>query len=317
VSVFPEPGSGTECTPNSPADCGVAPDAPIELRFDRHLLPATAVRQSIVVTTGAAGIFLSPTYDPTERLVVFRPPRGERWMAGVRYTVELEIPSQQEQGWGFRAFDGAELSEAGSEPLAFTFRTRRDPALTREPSPPTPTFADLQGVIDDSGCATAGCHRAPAPTCPTSAAFPDDPSCPAARMGLDLSDAEGFARTALGKAAHEADIGPAAGEAQVNAARFGVGMPIVAAASPGNSYLVYKVLVNDHADSRSDPCWSRYSAPVPSDCRETWDADVQRLRERFVFGAPMPLDASGAGTRLDNDALRTIVDWIAGGAPLE
>jgi len=312
MSTWPAPGDGTECTPDAPLDCGVPVDAAIELRFDRFLLPSTAVRQSVTVSTGTSGLFLIPTYDPTERVVVYRLPGGGIWLPGVRYTVEVFRPSEHPAGWGFRAFDGAELSDQGPAPLRFTFRTRRDTTPTTSPPSPRPTFAEVSGVLDRVGCAAAGCHRAAERRdCP-----PEDASCPAPRMGLDLGSASGIAATALGRVAHQLDTGPSAGEVRA-ASTLGVGMPIIDPASPGSSFLFYKLLVNDRFGPGARGCTTRYLAPVPDTCGAALEAELERLRVAFVRGSPMPLGPDGAAPRLTDADLRLLNDWIASGAAIE
>ncbi len=317
MGSWPVPGDGTDCAPDSPPECGVPLDAAIELRFDRFLLPSTAVRQSLTVFTGANGVFLVPTYDPTERVMVFRLPGGGTWLPGVRYTVELYRPSEHPAAWGFRAFDGVELSDEGSAPLRFTFRTRRIAPATPTPVSPTPAFAEVSATLDRSGCAAAGCHRAPDPTrCPVGSAAADAAPCSAPRLGLDLGSASGIAATAIGRVAHHLDSGPSAGEVRA-ASSLGVGMPLIDPASPGSSFLFYKLLVNDRYGPEARGCTTRYSVPVPDDCADTLAAELERLRAAFVRGAPMPLGPDGPGPRLTDAALRGISDWIAGGAAID
>ena len=64
MAVYPAPETGTDCGVGSPDDCGVPRDATLQIRFDRYLLPETAVRQSIRVYTGDPdlGVFLQPEY---------------------------------------------------------------------------------------------------------------------------------------------------------------------------------------------------------------------------------------------------------------
>ncbi|MBN2195281.1 MAG: hypothetical protein JW751_20860 [Polyangiaceae bacterium] len=316
VGTSPTPGAGTECTPQSPDDCGVPVDSPIVLRFDRFLLPSTAVRQSVEVRTGNNGVFLSPEYSPIERAVVYRVPDGANWLGGTRYSVRLLQPTA-DPGWGFRAFDGASLTDSGPAPTSFTFRTRRDAEAAPPPTPP-PAFAAMMGAIERGGCANAGCHRSPDPsTCRRAGSAAGDAECAAPRMGLDLGDAEGFALTAIGSVAHQTDIGPDAMEADVAGKPLGIAMPIIARANPGSSYLVYKLLVNDRWPPGEDPCETRYSAPVGEDCAASYLEDAERLRARFVPGSPMPLGEEGRGRRLSHADLRLVVDWIAAGASIE
>jgi hypothetical protein len=79
--------------------------------------------------------------------------------------------------------------------------------------------------------------------------------CAGPRMGLDLSGARGVETTALGQVAHQTDNGPYAGEVRA-ASSVGVGMPLIDRASPGSSYLYYKLLVNDRY-APGAPRWPR------------------------------------------------------------
>ena len=76
LATYPEDGAGLDCA-SSDVECGVPIDTTIEVRFDRFLLPSTAVRQSILFYSGRAlnppvsGIIpeIVPAYDPLERVV--------------------------------------------------------------------------------------------------------------------------------------------------------------------------------------------------------------------------------------------------------
>lgn len=314
MATSPAGGEGVECTPGAAADCGVPVDAPLQLRFDRLLLPSTAVRQSIVVRTGDHAVFLSPRYDPLEGVVVYRLPGGGRWLPGVRYSVELVLPEEHPVGWGFRAFDGASIADEGSLPLRFTFRVRLDSTPTGAPPSLPPSFAAVRDVFERGGCSAGGCHhRAPAEDC---AAASGD-ACDAPRMGLDLSDAESFARTVLDHVAHGADLGTSSLEPQIAPARFGVGMPLIAPASSGNSYLLYKLLVNERFPTGEPRCATRYDLPLAADCAASFAAERERLRAWFVRGSPMPLTEDGPGPRLSIADLATLERWISAGAPLD
>lgn len=294
LNAYPQDGAGVECAPDSAPECGVPTDAPIQLRFDRFLLPSTIVRQSLEVTTGSAAVFLQPRYDIVERVVELRLPEGVTWQPGTRYTVRLRVPSQNVDGWGFRAFDGAELRSDGPRELTFTFRTRRAPPPQRGERPPV-TFEEVGGALAAGGCARAGCHSEPEP-----------------RMGLDLGSAEGLEATALDETAHQTDSEPDATEPFTNPARFGTHMPVVDRTRPYNSYLLYKVLVG--RDAYRGDCESRHLVDLDG-CVTFPSEEAARLRDWFVQGDPMP--PPEAASELDLEDLRTLAGWLAAGAPVD
>ncbi len=292
MATYPEDGAGLSCTPDSPADCGVPLYADLELRFDRFLLPSTVVRQSVVVSSGNAGVFLQPRYDVIERVVVLSLGGGGTWQPGTRYTVKLLRANEHADGWGFAAFDGAPLDADGPVPLEFTFRTRR----TFEPRPappPTPTWPEIRDVLDRGSCASTNCHRGPQ-----------------ASMGLDLSHPPGIEATAINEVAHETDSELSAAEAWEETSRFGLQMPVIDRGRPSNSYLLYKTLIDPRAYRST--CETSYQVALQGCVRFPREA-ADELRAWFVRGDPMPLDP---GRPLSLDDLRLLDRWIASGAPL-
>lgn len=290
----------------APGDgCGVPLDAALELRFDRYLRPATAVRQSLRVAAGAGEpVFLEPEYDVIERVVTFRLEPGVRWQPGILYTVELVVADEDPRGFGFRAFDGAAL-EDGPVPLRFSFRT----ALQSDPAPsprePPPRCTQVLESLQRGGC--VGCH-AGGVACPDGACSPAE---------LDLSSAAGLRRTALFRTARQTEVGPTAGEPLIDPARFGVGMPLLSD-SAATSYLVYKLLISpDNFRTRAGTCVSAHRVPLP-DGACLYDADeAQRLRESFVLGEPMPPQPSAAAhARWSLEDSRQLQSWLRAGASL-
>ncbi len=307
MAVSPTPEQGVECNSASPDDCGLPRNAPILVRFDRYLLPSTAVRQSIRVFSGSEEVttgLLAPEYDLVERTLVFRQSQG--FVAGALYTVEFIVPKGAGD-FGFRAFDGAPLAE-GDVPLRFDFRARRaDPPVGDNPE---------RDVVPDDGvslflaCASAGCHSR---------------TDQAPRMGLDLSSSEGLLVTAVGKVAHQADTGPNTGLPLQNPSRFGVNMPLIDPGRPDNSYLIYKLLLRPENLGASG-CTTRYpTLSLGANCEEHRTQEAARLREWFVRGQAMPLTRYASdpqGNVTVNDApvpletTRGIQAWIRGGAAL-
>jgi hypothetical protein len=250
----------------------VARNTPIEIRFDRFLLPKTAVRQSIRLYTGARNAFvtLQPFYDTVERVVVYRVASGGALLGGVLYHVELVSPKDDENGFGFRAFDGAPLStEENAVPLNWSFLTARA-APTLEPSNEPPTCFETWSALNQSGCAKSTCHVGPE-----------------APMSLRLDSSASLLSTAIGHVAHEADTGPVAGRPLVDPPRFGTGMPVLDPGNPGTSYLLYKLLIGP--ENFGADCTTRHNVATPNGgCPMPDDAERQRLRDWFVRLEPMP-----------------------------
>jgi len=315
VSSYPAEGDGLDCRPGGPPDCGIPINAGVELRFDRYLLPSSAIRQSMVFFTGteALSVFAEPHYDVAERVLRYAPQPGQVLHRGARYRVHLELPAENEDGFGLRAFDGEPLSPDGPVPLDFSFRTQ-DGSPPEVAADPIPTCPEVLGVLRRGGCSSAVCHQsATTPGCPVGYARTDDGPCVGVPcMGLDLGSAQGLLRTAMSKVAHQTDTEANAGVPTELPSRFGVGMPIIDPGRPDNSYLVYKMIIN--RDSYGpDPCGgSAYEVGLGDECLAGSAAEIDRLRDWFVRGDPMP-PAAGSSPLAAAD-LGLVERWIIGGA---
>lgn len=312
VATYPADGDGLDCATTDPA-CGVPVDTSIEIAFDRFVLPATAVRQSLSLSSGGAGscriagapspdVCFEPKYDVVERVVSFRLVPGARLLPGVLYTAELVMPGD-EQPFGFRAFDGASIAET-DKPLRFSFRTS---SATSTPAPPeaVPDCTHVLGIF----ARPSGAAGSP-PTCAGGNCHSKDEH----RMGLRLDSAFGLVTTAIGKVAHETDLAPHAGEPIDNPPRFGLEMPVIDPGRPDTSYLLYKLLVNDRNYAG---CTTHYPRLFPDGaCAPPSAEERERLREWFVRGQPMPLrePADAPGWNVTADDIRDIQRFIAGGA---
>jgi hypothetical protein len=237
---------------------------------------------------------LSPEYDVVERVVIYR--LNQTLEPGTLYTVELLTPNS-ESGFGFQAFDGAPLTER-SAPLKFNFFTRRSTEASQSIAlEEIPGCERILELFQQAGCAGASCHGGESPN-----------------MGLRLDSAAAFAQTAIGRVAHQTELGPSTGVPLRNPERFGVQMPVVDPGQPGNSYLLYKLIRGEqsHWQSREDPrlCESRYPVELGATCLQPPVSELVRLREWFVRGDPMPPD----GSTLLRSQLREIQRFIAGGA---
>lgn len=277
----------------------------IFLRFDRFLLPDSISRQAFCLrpnlgdvknyTECSGNIMLSPSYDPVKREVVLRLDAGKHLATSTTYKLTLFVPltdgdcDKEVNACGLRAFDQASLAE----PYTFMITTiEEDPGMLPDDEPPPPDWCGDKGAaLALSGCAYSPCH---APRL--------DPNSPlGAAMGLNFFDVAGVRGTAIDHVAHHAQVGEHADDLEESSSRFGRAMAIIDAKSPGDSYLMYKVLTGASVDKLS-------KGIRPS------DEEVERLRASIVVGMPMP-PSDGAGAVLSEELMINLSDWIAGGAP--
>jgi hypothetical protein len=301
----PAKETGLDCSADSP-ECGFPADAPLAFRFNRHLDPSTAVRQSLALYAGSAehGVFLQPNYDVIERTVSYTHADG-LLLPGVVYTVELFRATRAAE-FGFRAYDGTPLAPTEVLPLDYSFRVRAQ----HEPLPPAQaSSSDCRTALAflTSSCGVSDCHA----SCSGSTCRRQP------RMGLRLDSAEGLSETAIDRVARETTRGRSVTKALEGPERFGVQMPIVDPLRPDNSYLMYKLLVGPE-NYRTDgamACASRVFGPLPrSDCLAPSDDERERLRDWLAPGDSMP--PPGHALRSDSpiDAVRALQAWIQAGA---
>jgi hypothetical protein len=297
IAAFPPAGAGEDCPVDAPDDCGVPIGSPIEVRFDRYVLPNSLSRRSISVFTGAISnsLFVATSYDALERVVTFRPQYGSQLTAGVVYQVEITLPEKDPNGFGLRAFDGAPL-EKGHIPLRWSFRTARV-TRTAAPAAPPASCDDAVRLLARAGCAR--CHTGKS----------DSP------YGLALDSARGVADTAIGRPAHEASTWAIPGSTLDEPPRFGTGMSLIDPGSPGTSYLFYKLLVNPGNFGPDGACATTYSVALPpGQCPVASPAERARLADWFVAGDPMPPDhAALPGGVSDLRALASFIDSSTAG----
>jgi hypothetical protein len=244
--------------------------------------------------------FTEPAYNPALREVVYRLDLGQRLAPDTVYRLTVFVQDNPELS-GIFAFDGAPLVRS----FAFDFRTQPagSPAFD-EPSPNPQQFCDaiacvtacngvtacIRGCRADcvepdcfnqaslnrpsflfSSCASIGCHG---PATPTS-----DPDFSVVAAGLDLYNEAGVLATAVGRTAHQTQQGQASTTPDQSPVRFGRAMPLIDPSNPGNSYLLYKLIINplNH--------WRPGGTLDPS-----LEAELNRLRASVVVGLPMPTE---------------------------
>jgi len=275
----------------------VPTDVSVTLSFNRFLRPDTAIRQSILFYTGdpsnpappvsTTRPEITPEYDLMEQSVRFVLPPGFTLEPHALYTVELPI-ADNDQAFGFRAFDGAPL--AGTTSVRISFLTGAGPSSTA-PANDVPSCADFLALT--SQCVGAPCHG-------------EGGEGPA--MGLSFETADALVATAVGRTAHETESGASLGEVDQDPERFGVNMPIIDPGRPENSYLMYKLLIGsapyELAPGEACPAGERCAVPD--------SAELDRLRAWFVRGEPMPW-LSAEEQFIHHDELRAIQTFIAQG----
>lgn len=273
--------------------------------FDRYMDPRTLIRQAYCLRSDQADVAgfedciagvadTLPRYDPVTRTLSIYLDEQHRLEPDTVYKLTLFAP-REGADVGLRAFDGVPLQTS----IVTTFRTLEnpvdpDPLPDVEAPPPdeeAPTCNDVAFVLTRCG----NCHKVDA-----------------AQQGDPVPVPEGFSVERIhlpgvvGRTAHQTQMGADANTAQERAARFGANMPLVdAKKSPGNSYLLYKML-----------------AHTPAQPDTLAEGETERLRSSLVVGMPMPpllrfpVENGDPITLapLTEGELLTISSWIAAGA---
>jgi len=274
----------------------------VRVRFDRFLLPESAIRQAICVQSDlrevkilddcVAPIFFEPVYDPAQRRIIYRQsgtPDQAHFTPGTTYKLTVLSPVD-DTAVGVRAFDGAPLEAT----VSFEFTTRAaDPPAT--PSDAPQGDALFCGAVKDylNGCSYGGgCHGV---------GVDENNEAIGAVMGLNLRDTEGLISTAILKVAHQTQTGESASDPVKTPLRFGRAMPLIDPGSPGTSYLLYKAIVSPL--NNNDPATAASAE------------EIARLQASVVPGMPMPPTAA-PGSAFGQKGLDEISAWIAAGAPI-
>lgn len=304
----------TEANPVASTSDRIQTTSSLRLRFDRFLLPEDAIRQSICLRPSpdpvatlqdcAQGVFLEPSYDPVRRVVTYRLPAMAALVADAKYWLTVLSPTDTSP-FGFRAFDGARLE--ANVVLQFTTAVTNPPG---GPVDPSLDDAAKRTVSEELFCVASACVTACGmdDLCKGKCAVSD--SLPAgcggchspiengtAAMGLDLSAGNRIGAI-IGRVANQTQMGAHADEPDTKPRRFGRAMPHVDPGNPGNSYLLYKMLVG--------PIYARSSAAA-----DLAPGEIDRLRASVVVGLPMPPYDFYAIPESGVDALST---WISTGA---
>jgi hypothetical protein len=322
VAANPRNGFGNDCEPGE-AGCGFPTNGTLSFRFDRFLNPTTTSRQAIVVYTGdpstSPSFDFAVRYDPVERVLQYALKSGYAYEPNTLYNYELFV-AEEPGANGIRSFDGAPLEEQ-DVPLRGSFLTGTGPG--KLPVHTAPSCAEIVTEIfgtSPADCSSSKCHSS----------LDAEPGAP---HGLWLDSRANFQVTAVNRVARQTEVGDRSGGVPLELPlRFGVEMPLVdATGSPGNSYLLYKLLLSpgayeacafDATSSRSifcgipaDVCESAYlDLPFAGrDCIAPPDAELERLREWFVRGEPMPIPRP-VERAVGLQQVRAISSFISAGA---
>lgn len=303
----------------------VVPSTSLRIRFDRFLLPASISRQAACLRADTAdvadfskctgGVFMQPSYDPVRREIVLRQEPGARLALGTLYKLTLykqqtqgNCPADGPEACGVLAFDQAPLKDA----FTISFRTVDvDPGSAKDEAAPDVVFCGDKGAAVALGatCAYATCHGpSSGDSCiPTAANKYSGCAEGLSFYNLQFGNFADTQQTAINRVAHQTMMGESASTPEKTPARFGRAMPLIdafdpeKAGSPGNSYVMYKILTGMSIDA------------APDDIKPSAD-EVQRLLDSLVVGMPMPPPDLATGP-LDAEQLTNVSNWIAHGAP--
>ena len=321
-------------SPDQPLALG----APIEIAFDRLLLPSSVTRQGLTLQD-LFGNYQepAPSYDPVARVVRMCAPL----QPDQTYKLTIVSPQSASDPDGLRAIDGA-LLDPSLNPV-IEFPVVAGPYLGPDACPqevdggagapaalPSPVdFCSQVLPIVSNKCGgglTSGCHNGSL-----------------AAEGLDLTSVQGILATAIGRVSQESNTGSTAAVAQSPAGtQFGVNMAIVAAGDPADSWLLYKLLMAVPPPCSSTPppagfdagagCYvgpdnGGYASPdggTPHDVPWAPLSDSERATLAGIIpGREMPFPVNPAlsvdsptntAANLTLDELETISQWILQGA---
>ena len=300
---------GQNVSPTQPLVVG----APIELAFDRLLDPQSVTRQTFVLQDLFGNFFApSPSYDPVARVVRLCLTNSPALQADQTYRITIVPPSGPADPAGFRAIDGAGL-DPSVDPV-IEFPVVNGPAYKGSDACNGATgvsFCSQVLPIFASKCGGSSCHGGALPA-----------------AGLLMTTAQGIQATAVGRVAQGSNTGDQARQAPAGIG-FGVDMPVIAPGDPGQSWLIYKLLLAVPPTCSSTPniaCDAGAPGvennvyPTVTPAWSLLGADERATLSSYVSGRemPYPVDPSAsldsASSPLTGDELETVSTWIRQGA---
>jgi hypothetical protein len=287
-------------------------DGTIQIAFDRLLSPSSVTRQSFSLSDDS-GNYLNPviTYDPVRRVVTLSTNSGGAWLTeGVTYNVSMGVAKASDSTGltGPKAIDGATLTKAVTETFLAVASTGAESEYR------TIDLCNDVLPLFQNDCSSTNCHGTP----------PGDGTYP--REGLALDSPIGLANTAIGRVSQESNTGAQAGlGTAASAAPFGIDMPIIDPGNPGNSWLMYKLLLAPGSPALSPnplSCGGTAVSPLPAPALNAstanpdaptvaLSASEQSILNELILGEQMPYPPNAA---LAIDELERISAWIAQGA---
>jgi hypothetical protein len=238
----------------------------IRVQFDRFLMPSTATRQALCLQDATVGgeatgtehcipAGIAPEYDPVDRVATWTI-RGAI-MEHTRYNVRLFAPTDPGDPNGVRAFDGAPLEKE----FTFAFTTGKGGAGLEPPR--SLGFCDVRRLcpLPDGACdapmpvgVTTSPHAFFAGNCTSGGACHGGENGNTGPSGSVLRlDDDGAGGGIAGAVRHLVDHAIVARETATGVdpvapsrnvlSPFGHNMPYIDATNPGNSYLLYKMIL--------------------------------------------------------------------------
>ena len=245
---------------------GIPADGAVRVQFDRLLLPSSILRQSVMVIDASGAQFSpQPIYDPVARTVtLFDTP--DKWLKPDQpYKVSLKVASSAGD-FGVRAIDGANLNSPS--PIGFITTAATGAGLGE----PTMDYCHDVYPLFAERCSASSCHGARI-TGGDPARFGTGPSSPAA--GLILETVAGVNDTAVNRVANGSNTGALSGRGSAPGPQFGVDMPIIDPGDPGNSWLLYKLLLGQPSDTTKPTafpsCFGTNATTVKTACTSALD----------------------------------------------
>ncbi len=316
---------------NTPLPAG----QPIEIAFDRLLLPSSVTRQTFALLDGQGNsVLFSIAYDPVARVVSISQFVPSLTM-GQSYQVSILSESDPTNPSGLHAIDGATMDpNVKAFPQTITFQVVAAPPAGMAPAMCNGLVgrcidfcSEIKPIVQAATCTASTCHN--------SRTTPKPP------LGLALSDppctAQVINATAINRLSVESTMG-ALSEPGPPSSHFGQDMPIIdtvtvtdpttkmaagptGSGDPANSFLIYKILMAvptpmAQALMAYPLTWPGFAAgqiPPLSDAERATLAG-------YIPGREMPLATTGVTATVNPgltiDQLELFSLWIAQGAPL-
>lgn len=274
----------------------LAVDDPIQISFDRYLNPLTVTRQAFALRDAFNQAPVNPTvaYDPVRRVVTLsNPSEGKPWLiVGQPYKVIISAAASPDD-LALRSIDGSGLTKT----VVLGFFAA--PARGRPKDPVMSFCRDVFPILESCN----QCH------------FPAEAGGKP-WAGLDLFTESGIERTAKNRVSQATNTGARSTGAPPGPI-FGIDMPIIDPGNPGNSFLIYKLLLRA-PEERSTTCIT------PPQVVPNWDVatlprddDEADNLANVIPGRAMPPFTAKDPRAVSDAQLERLRLWIQQGATVE